>query len=76
MSMKTAHKVLITILNGMTFLYFFLAAEYMVYNLATGGISGFIDSVIICMAAGFCTIIVAFLITFIFTAIWGRDVLR
>ena len=76
MKKQTVHKVLVNLINFITLAYLFVAAVYMVYGFVTGGAAGFVNSVLTCIAGGFCALIMAILIACIFAAIWGRDVLR
>ena len=76
MKKQTVHKTLVNLINFITLAYLFLAAVYMVYGFVTGGAGGFVNSVLTCVAGGFCALIMAILIACVFVAIWGRDVLR
>ncbi len=76
MKKQTVHKILVNLINFITLAYLFTAAAYMVYGFATGGATGFVSSVLTCIAGGFCALIMAVLIACVFAAIWGRDVLR
>lgn len=76
MTKPTVHNILVNLINFITLAYLFVAAVYMVYSFVTGGAAGFVSAVLTCIAGGFCTLIMAFLIACVFAAIWGRDVLR
>lgn len=62
-------------IDSVCFIYMVVAVVYFAYGLVTGGVAGFIDAVILMAAVAFAAFTALVLISFIFTVIWGRDVL-
>lgn len=73
--MKRAKKVWAFLIDSTCFIYMVAAVISFAYGLVTGGVAGFVDAVILMSAVAFAAFTALVLISFIFTVIWGRDVL-
>lgn len=62
-------------IDSACFIYMVAAVVSFAYGFVTGGVAGFVDAVILMAAVAFAVFTALVLISFIFTVIWGRDVL-
>lgn len=75
MSKERVKKAQVFMIDATCFVYMVFALVYITYGFVTGGITGFINAVILMAAVAFVAFVALVFISFIFIAIWGRDVL-
>lgn len=73
--MKRAKKVWAFLIDSTCFIYMVVAVVSFAYGLVTGGVAGFIDSLILMVAVACVSFVALICVSSIFIAIWGSDVL-